>query len=1282
MGKPIQMSLNEREIVKYQKLNESESGKLFDGVLCRVKYPIYWFGQLNRNNRMYEEQIMDKLEGDKDIKEAIEKRSSFMQEEHPLLDNKTRTAHIAGVLVGFTRESIDGKKAGFAVMDVLDTPMGRIVDTLIKANCGIGTSTRADGAVEECMDEGTRKAYHKVITESYKFFALDFTAEPSTYGSYPQDVQRSVVDIVKESVGSGKLDRETALHLLESLNAPEATKLNETIKLCTGKCEGGCSRVATGVCKCSEEKKDIDAKFLYSIAHKPEYNKGTWWYNLTTGEIQVGKDSASAHNDEEFKDIAHKPGWINGRVFSWNNKNILIVYYPKDNVTSTVLLDLDKKLENELGLKIDHAINQKGEDISHLLESLISRTNIKVREDAEQSAQVQKIVKDIVSNYKEITGQEIKDMISKSGKFNDSVVDAWEDTKEYIKKTYNIEDDSVLDIIAKDLDTALTARIKNESKVNEEDIVKPSLSAGEKVKTPKGVGIVVFVGRFDSYVKVDGKQYEFKNKELIKESKANEDINIKVGDMVEVLDSGAVAAPASKVTNTKETLNANGTKTVLVQTEKGGETWFDSTKVKLNKFNEGIGESKLNEERYKEIARDLNSALQRIDMASAAAPRLRGLRDELGKAFADIEGYVHKALSRLADAEEYVEEKNESKLNEEDEDKALMNKLFKDAHAYFDKMKIQPTEDDIMDYVIQGYAEAKGTNYDKAASFVERYCSYEDEEECAESFKKGDKLEMNVHGKTVKAVALDDSHKIGQVEVVKIAQEGNKEPVTVMVGRVKKLGESALNEAKFLLWDKAAMKVLTKKNGSVLEFSSTMEARKHVEDLLGELERYEILARTNTSPVQREAAMVGSRETKLTEEEGRYKNNPAGDKEFVKKTGGRFSEPDDKNNPDTVKGNESKEAKVNEAEKKDRIDELWKLVDNFSHGNPSSLVDLTRLSDFVEVARKKGFKDKEICLALTHYFNRDLLRGAQLGLESCPEESRLHEGFNFDKDLDKFMSIIKGLISEDEVKSLSESKSISEGVSDLLAKRKHAQAIIEAERDKAIEIVTLYETIIGAQEKALKEAKNEVNYEELAKDLQPKTKEVFVKFMNARWPDSGPKYDIGYAETWLERFKRGEEWEFSDSQSRDVLKGLGDYAKKEEGVRESEKKALITKVHEELNKVFSTKLAEQKESFEKQTKALNESHANEIFQRTIVDRKIEKSGLTLPEPVVALLREAKSEEQVNSIIGRYRLNLNEALLHSGKPQGMTVTVNEPGKPTDSVMQASLDETKKTLKFMK
>lgn len=428
--------------------------------------------------------------------------------------------------------------------------------------------------------------------------------------------------------------------------------------------------------------------------------------------------------------------------------------------------------------------------------------------------------------------------------------------------------------------------------------------------------------------------------------------------------------------------------------------------------------------------------------------------------------------------------------------------------------------------------------------------------------------------------------------------------------------------------------------------------------------------------------MVGSRETKLTEEEGRYKNNPAGDKEFVKKTGGRFSEPDDKNNPDTVKGNESKEAKVNEAEKKDRIDELWKLVDNFSHGNPSSLVDLTRLSDFVEVARKKGFKDKEICLALTHYFNRDLLRGAQLGLESCPEESRLHEGFNFDKDLDKFMSIIKGLISEDEVKSLSESKSISEGVSDLLAKRKHAQAIIEAERDKAIEIVTLYETIIGAQEKALKEAKNEVNYEELAKDLQPKTKEVFVKFMNARWPDSGPKYDIGYAETWLERFKRGEEWEFSDSQSRDVLKGLGDYAKKEEGVRESEKKALITKVHEELNKVFSTKLAEQKESFEKQTKALNESHANEIFQRTIVDRKIEKSGLTLPEPVVALLREAKSEEQVNSIIGRYRLNLNEALLHSGKPQGMTVTVNEPGKPTDSVMQASLDETKKTLKFMK
>ena len=63
----------------------------------------------------------------------------------------------------------------------------------------------------------------------------------------------------------------------------------------------------------------------------------------------------------------------------------------------------------------------------------------------------------------------------------------------------------------------------------------------------------------------------------------------------------------------------------------------------------------------------------------------------------------------------------------------------------------------------------------------------------------------------------------------------------------KGLLEAVLNEVKFVIWDKRDMKILTKVNGDPLEFPAQNAARTHVSDILGNPNRYEILARTNTS---------------------------------------------------------------------------------------------------------------------------------------------------------------------------------------------------------------------------------------------------------------------------------------------------------------------------------------------------------------------------------------------------------------------------------------------------
>lgn len=69
--------------------------------------------------------------------------------------------------------------------------------------------------------------------------------------------------------------------------------------------------------------------------------------------------------------------------------------------------------------------------------------------------------------------------------------------------------------------------------------------------------------------------------------------------------------------------------------------------------------------------------------------------------------------------------------------------------------------------------------------------------------------------------------------------------------------QRAVREVKFVVWDKKNHKLKAKTDGGVLEFDNQAAARKHVEDVLGEPARYELLARTNTSAVRHEA-MAGS----------------------------------------------------------------------------------------------------------------------------------------------------------------------------------------------------------------------------------------------------------------------------------------------------------------------------------------------------------------------------------------------------------------------------------------
>lgn len=216
------MKINEIIMTKGQIL-ESDRSKLPEGVLCRVVYPICNIGKLNANNRVYEREVWEKVLNDEAIQRKLSNRTLFGQAEHPS-ETQSDLQLTSHTIFEMWIDENDGRV--FQKMDVLDTPTGRIIDTLLRAGCQVGVSTRAEGDLEEYEIEeanGEKKSCQRVIPESYRYVTTDFTADPSTFNVEPVALQRNVVPVIQREMKDKNAGRFATL-LYESIQK----KTNET----------------------------------------------------------------------------------------------------------------------------------------------------------------------------------------------------------------------------------------------------------------------------------------------------------------------------------------------------------------------------------------------------------------------------------------------------------------------------------------------------------------------------------------------------------------------------------------------------------------------------------------------------------------------------------------------------------------------------------------------------------------------------------------------------------------------------------------------------------------------------------------------------------------------------------------------------------------------------------------------------------------------------------------------------------------------------------------------
>lgn len=168
-----------------QYLNENTSTSLFEevkdtkpaGILKRIKGIVADF-KPNRNGRVYPRELWEKVINSEYVKEMMNSKCLFGESNHPI-DSDRAEIDLNNVSHCIHNLYIEGDNV-IGELDLLPTPAGEIINTLIEYGSKIGVSSRGAGSVNS---DGT------VDADSYNFFTFDLVPRPSVAAARPTLVE-------------------------------------------------------------------------------------------------------------------------------------------------------------------------------------------------------------------------------------------------------------------------------------------------------------------------------------------------------------------------------------------------------------------------------------------------------------------------------------------------------------------------------------------------------------------------------------------------------------------------------------------------------------------------------------------------------------------------------------------------------------------------------------------------------------------------------------------------------------------------------------------------------------------------------------------------------------------------------------------------------------------------------------------------------------------------------------------------------------------------------------
>lgn len=165
------------------KILEDKKEKLPPGVLLQIGGTFQRADVENANKRVYPKELWLDVLQRPELKERLENRRMVGMIGHPQ-SGQTDPEKISHVV---TKQELKGDGTVYGEADILDTPMGRIAETLYRAGIGWGISSRGDGSLKE---QGGKH----VVQMDYGLDTYDFVLRPSTTGAYPGMLSESTIE--------------------------------------------------------------------------------------------------------------------------------------------------------------------------------------------------------------------------------------------------------------------------------------------------------------------------------------------------------------------------------------------------------------------------------------------------------------------------------------------------------------------------------------------------------------------------------------------------------------------------------------------------------------------------------------------------------------------------------------------------------------------------------------------------------------------------------------------------------------------------------------------------------------------------------------------------------------------------------------------------------------------------------------------------------------------------------------------------------------------------------